>query len=487
MGFLPPRKSGRGSGQGGFKRAGPGHDNATPDKGPRRHQQNREAAEHATRQAIGEPNSQQSNNFTNNNISQAGGSRDGPSAPNRTFSGGNHGRPDADSGWSSHEQQIEHKAPGSGKMPLALVAKSSQTQVADNAGAVASRMETIPIPDGNSHHWYSDRPGDLMWGETCGGGVDDLIEGAMRRTGATSCQFFVIPNNPGRFDRIAAKAFERTWEDNNGYNDKGKPAGILQHGVKIDSEMKKPTKCAACGRKGHEVATCFSKPSGRDGAQVGCPQCNTTKYHGGDCKEIAALPLPEQVKMLVCQRANMTPFKGEKTWWKLLHEYCISQHFTPAVITALPWSKEFTYSLAKSKRIAPMQTRLDTVPGYQLPGDPDTASPDKIYWKYWEPNNLVWPPVLGQIPSHPSPMDTDDTTTPAPQPGAAPCTAPSSQPATSSGAALSGRLSLPPGFAASVGLMPRTASDAGQNSTHGAKSLAAPKPTTRSGDGKNNE
>ncbi|KAL5598132.1 hypothetical protein FOBRF1_011925 [Fusarium oxysporum] len=476
------RNFGKGSGRGGVNRARPGHGHATPSDDPRPQQRNREAAELAIHQAAGESGGQQGNSSTINTGSQASGGRGASTAPRGRSSGGNQGRPHTGSGWGSRKHQTGNQARGSRNPPLALVAKSSQSQVADLAGAVASRLVNNSLEGGNTHHWYSARPGDRIWGETRGGGVDEVIEDVMRRSGATSVQFHVIPNVEGRFETVSANAVERTWEDNNAHNDKGKPAGVLRHGVNMDPETKKPTKCAACGSKSHKLATCISRPARQDGAQVGCPLCDTIQHHGGDCEAIAALSLPEQVKLLISGRASMPPFRGKtQPWWKLLHNYCMSEQFVQGTVTGLPWSKEFITSVAK--RILPMQTRLDTVPGYKLPVDEDTANAGPIYWKYWVPNNLVWPPVLGQIPPCPAHMmDTDGTAAtgsapapqtvaatdaaapaPAPAPGPAPGPAPPSPPATSSVAAGGLDFGLPPNAASDVGFGLITTLGAGQD------------------------
>ncbi|KAF5232502.1 hypothetical protein FANTH_12963 [Fusarium anthophilum] len=459
MAIQQSNNSGQGSGQGGSSRPRPGHGHATPSDDARPQQSNSEAAAQGTREETGESGSPHGNNSTNNRGRGGPPFRGGWAGPrggraNRGGRGGYRG---------SRHGDHQARAPDYG--PLACVPQSSQTQVADLGGAVSSRLTNNSLEGGGTNHWFSNRPGERVWGVTRGGGVDDVIDEVMKRAGATSCQFFLIPNTPGRFDQIAAKAVERTWEDSNGYNDKGKPAGILRHGVKMDTETKKPIKCAACGSKGHILATCFSRPGGRDGEQSGCPRCDTTAHHGGDCKDIAALPLPEQVKILVCQRGNMTPFKGKKPWWKLVHEYVTSKHYTPNTITFLPWSKEFTLEMAKSRRITSMQMRHDTVAGFKLPIDQATFGAGPVYWKHWEPNGLAWPPVLGDLPPRPpGPMDTDGTTAtvsaPAPQTGVTTGAAPGAAPGPSTGPApaTSGvtRPIMPPGLAGALNLMPPT-------------------------------
>ncbi|RBA18430.1 hypothetical protein FPRO05_10725 [Fusarium proliferatum] len=368
----------------------PGHDQATPSDDAGQQQ--------ATREENGESSGPRGNNSTNNR-----GNRGNRGAPFQGgWSGPRGGRANRGGRGGYHGRQTDHRAQAPKNPPLALVTKSSQAQVAEPGGEVASRLSNNSLKGGNTHHWYSPRPMERLWGETRGGGVDDLIEDVKKRTGAKSVQFFLVPNIEGQFEQVAAKAVERTWEDNNGYNDKGKPAGILRHGVKIDSETKKPTKCAACGNKAHIVANCFSKLGGKDGEQSGCPLCDTNQHHGGDCKEIAALPLPEQVKMLIVNRGNMAPFKGKKSWWKLLHEYCTSPQFDPKLLTAVPWSKEFTLALAKGRKINDMQLRHDTKPSYTLPRDEAFADLTSIYWKYWQQDNLEWPAALGNLPARPS-------------------------------------------------------------------------------------
>ncbi|KAF5623660.1 hypothetical protein F25303_11764 [Fusarium sp. NRRL 25303] len=421
MAIHKPDKSGKAFRQGALNRARPGHGHATHRRDPRPQQRNHQATEKTNRQATGDSSGQQSHTLTKTG-SQAGGIRGASYIPHGRPSGDNQESPHFGSGTSS-QHQIECTSQGFRNTPLPLVAKSSQTQVSDNDGAVASQMDIKSMKGENTHHWYSHRPGDRMWGETCGGGVDDLIEDVKKRIGAASVQFTITASVDGRFEQVVAKAVERTWEDNDGYNDKGKPAGILRHGVKIEFQVKKPTKCAACGNKDHKVATCFSKPGGKDGEQVGCPLCDTNQHHGGDCKEIVALPLPEQVKLLIMDRGSMTPLKGKNPWWKLFHTYCISQHFTPGAINAFPWSFEFTLSKAKSKHIPLLQKRYDDNPRYILPADPATSSLIDIYWKYWEPNNLAWPPVFRRLPPRPAAaMETRSTTAtgsaPAPLTGA---------------------------------------------------------------------
>ncbi|RKL47878.1 hypothetical protein BFJ70_g2245 [Fusarium oxysporum] len=398
---------GKGSGRGRVNRARPGHGHATPSDDPRPQQRNREAVELAIHQATGESGGQQGNSSTINTGSQASGGRGASTAPRGRSSGGNQGRPHAGSRWGSRKHQTGNKAQLSRFPPLSLVTKSSLSQVAEIGGAVGSRLANNSPDGGTTHHWYSARSGDRVWGETCGGGTDELIEDMKRRTGATSVQFFLVPNVEGRFETISATAVERSWEDNNGLNEKGEPAGILRSGVKMVPEAKRPTKCAACGSKSHKLASCISRPRRQDGAQAGCPLCDTIQHHGGDCQAIAALSLPEQVKLLINGRANMPPFKAKtQPWWKLLHKYCTSTQFVQGSITGLPWPKEFIASIAK--RILPMQTRLDNEPEYKLPLDPDMTSYSDIYWRYWAPNNLQWPISLGVRP--PCPANLDKTT-----------------------------------------------------------------------------
>ncbi|CVL13738.1 uncharacterized protein FPRN_09953 [Fusarium proliferatum] len=484
MAIHKPDKSGKASRQGDLNSARPGHGNARPRQDPRPHQRNHQATEQATRQAAGDSSGQQSHNLTNAG-SQACGIRSASYIPHGRPSSDNQEIPHFGSG-SSSQHQVECTSQGFRNTPLPLVAKSSQTQVSDKDGAVASQMDIKSMKGENTHHWYSHRPGDRMWGETCGGGVDDLIEDVKKRTGAASVQFTITANIDGRFEQIAAKEVERTWEDNNGYNDKGKPAGILRHGVKIHSETKKPTKCASCGNKAHKVATCFSKIGGKDGEQSGCPLCDTNQHHGGDCKEIAALPLPEQVKMLIVNRGNMVPFKGKKPWWKLLHEYCTSPQYDSKVVTAIPWSKEFTLALAKGRKINHMQLRHDTLPAYKLPKDEAFADPTSIYWKYWQPENLAWPAAFGNLPGRPSgPIDTDGTKAAASQTGAAaravagaaPCVNPVATPAPAPAPQRADpgglNLGVPPGMASSLNLLPRPAPVDGQVPTPGNAPVAA--------------
>ncbi|KAF5575519.1 uncharacterized protein FSUBG_13901 [Fusarium subglutinans] len=392
MAIQQSNNSGQGSGQGGSSRPRPGHGHATPSDDARPQQINSEATAQATRQENGELSSQHGKNSTKNRGRGGASFHGGWAGPRggRSHRGGRGGYRGGRHG--------EHRARVPDYRPLDCVPKSSHAQVADLGGAVASRLTSNSLEGGETNHWFSNRDAGKVWGVTCGGGVDDVIDDVMKRTGATSCQFFLIPNTPGRFDQIAAKAVEMTWEDNSGYNDQGKPAGILRHGV---TEKKKPIKCAACGNKRHTLATCFSRPGGKDGEQSGCPRCDTIAHHGGDCKEIAALPLHEQVKILVCQRSNMSPFKGQKPWWRLVHEYATSKHYTPNTITFLPWSKEFTLEMAKSRRITSMQMRHDTVAGYKLPIDQATFGAGPVYWKYWQANNLAWPSVFGPIPPPP--------------------------------------------------------------------------------------
>lgn len=495
-----PNNSGRGSGQGGPSR--PGHDQATPSDDAGRQQ--------ATREENGESSGPRGNNSTNNR-----GNRGNRGAPFQGgWSGPRGGRANRGGRGGYHGRQTDHRAQAPKNPPLALVTKSSQAQVAEPGGEVASRLSNNSLKGGNTHHWYSPRPMERLWGETRGGGVDDLIEDVKKRTGAKSVQFYLVPNIEGQFEQVAAKAVERTWEDNNGYNDKGKPAGILRHGVKIDSETKKPTKCAVCGNKAHIVANCFSKLGGKDGEQSGCPLCDTNQHHGGDCKEIAALPLPEQVKMLIVNRGNMAPFKGKKSWWKLLHEYCTSPQYDPQLLTAVPWSKEFTLALAKGRKINDMQLRHDTKPSYTLPRDEAFADLTSIYWKYWQKENLEWPAALGNLPARPSgPMDTDGTTapaaapapqteaaagpTPGPAPGATPVVVPGAGPGAGPGTttgpapapqpAASGGMNLgvPPGMVGSLNMFPRPAPVDGQVPAPGNAPVAAQPsvPTTTSSTG----
>ncbi|SCN96817.1 uncharacterized protein FFE2_08608 [Fusarium fujikuroi] len=416
MAIHKPDNSGKASRQGDLNRARPGHGHARPRQDPRPHQRNHRATEQATRQAAGDSSGQKSHNLTNTG-SQAGGIGSASYIPHERPSGDNQESPHFGSG-SSSQHQIECTSQRFRNTPLPLVAKSRQTQVSDKDGAVASQMDIKSMTGENTHHWYSHRPGDRMWGETCGGGVDDLIEDVKKRTGAASVQFTITANIDGRFEQIAANAIEKTWVDNKGDNDKGEPAGILRHGVKIESETKKPTKCAVCGNKAHKVATCFSRIGGKDGEQSGCPLCDTNQHHGGNCERIAALPLPEQVKFLIIERGSMPPFRGKEPWWKLFHTYCMSRHFARGIINAFPWSMEFTLSLARSRRIPPMQKGYDANPRYILPADPATSHVSAIYKKYWEPNNLELPPVFRRLPPRPAAaMETRSTTATGSAPG----------------------------------------------------------------------
>ncbi|KAG4259199.1 hypothetical protein FPRO04_07502 [Fusarium proliferatum] len=373
MAIHKPDNSGKASRQGDLNRARPGHGHARPRQEPRPHQRNHQATEQATRQAAGDSGGQRSHNLTNTG-SQAGGIRGASYIPHGRPSGDNQESPHLGSG-SSSQHQIECTSQGFRNTPLPLVAKSSQTQVSDKDGAVASQMDI--------------------------------------------------------------------------------------------------------------------------------------KSMKGDCKEIAALPLPEQVKMLIVNRGNMVPFKGKKPWWKLLHEYCTSPQYDSKVVTAIPWSKEFTLALAKGRKINHMQLRHDTLPAYKLPKDEAFADPTSIYWKYWQPENLPWPAAFGNLPGRPSgPIDTDGTKAAASQTGAAaravtgaaPCVNPVATPAPAPAPQRADpgglNLGVPPGMASSLNLLPRPAPVDGQVPTPGNAPVAAQAsvptianftgsvPTTTSGDSK---
>ncbi|KAF9766903.1 hypothetical protein IL306_000600 [Fusarium sp. DS 682] len=305
---------------------------------------------------------------------------------------------------------------------LAVATDSVLTRVADNNSRVEMQLVNHTPVDSNQNAFVQHRPQGDVWCLTPGYGVEEQIEAMKRREGCSHVIAHLHPYNKGRFDTVSEGAIEKTIEYHNGKNVHGNQALLLRGAVNPQ-----PTRlCPACGSMNHRMATCFSKPV--KGECYGCPLCDSNDHTGPDCEKLAALPLDEQVKLLITQRADMPPFTSKEGnhWWRLMHKFCMSdEHFDETLIAHAPWTRPYTKQVRHDGYdILQLQKKFDAGEGYVMPKDPAVNCMIKIAEKFWDKSNLAWPTNLGvRPPPSNAPADGDeemkyDALAPAPTPAA---------------------------------------------------------------------
>ncbi|KAF5708715.1 hypothetical protein FGLOB1_6254 [Fusarium globosum] len=288
---------------------------------------------------------------------------------------------------------------------------SEVTWVADSQGHKAAKIVNRTPGGGNSHAFSQIRPYNQRWGITPGYGLEEDAKELLRKAGPgyTRVMYQLVAVSEEHFNAVSRNAVEKSIEDHNGKNVEGKNALLFRGWVdphpKEDEEEdeEEEIKCKVCGNPNHTVSTCFSHTG--KGQTFGCPLCDAADHTGSDCAEIAKLSLTEQVKLLITNRGNMPAFHEgpkKKSWWKLLHKFCMSAEYDQELLGELPWGRGFVGKLLKKGQdLTELQKQYDEKPGFPLPPDPSTATLERIGEK-WRGQGLPWPrEALGDLPERP--------------------------------------------------------------------------------------
>ncbi|KAM0084518.1 hypothetical protein ACKRZS_003359 [Fusarium odoratissimum] len=291
--------------------------------------------------------------------------------------------------------------------PLAVATSSMMTWVADSQSRRSARLVNHTPEGGNSHAFFQLRPGHEVWGVTPGYGIEEQARDLKKRSRCSHVIFQLIAVDEERFKAVSKHAVEKTMEDHNGKTVDGRSALLLRGGVDPQPKQEgedEEEKCKVCGNPDHTLRTCFSRT--RKGETFACPQCDTADHSGSTCARIAALPLTEQVKLLITDRGDMPAYYAgsrDDCWWQLMHKFCMSEEFDPTLLGVVPWSKTYPSKLRKDGiDILELQKQHDKNIGFQMPRDSSTESFLKVAQKYWDNYSLPWPVTnLGERPAPP--------------------------------------------------------------------------------------
>ncbi|KAJ3461206.1 hypothetical protein MRS44_009759 [Fusarium solani] len=145
--------------------------------------------------------------------------------------------------------------------------------------------------------------------------------------------------------------------------------------------------CENCPESGHNMVRCLKVP---EGALNGCTLCHSRTHYIDECNTFLAMPLQQQVKVLVFDRFSMPPLRTKEHWFQWLRRWLAdpgsrNKDGDAYVPTGFPWSEKFTADLGQGfvGDVDALQEEFDQHKDVaRLPRDPATAdfdAADKTY------------------------------------------------------------------------------------------------------------
>ncbi|KAF5572308.1 hypothetical protein FPANT_13200 [Fusarium pseudoanthophilum] len=271
------------------------------------------------------------------------------------------------------------------------------TRVCAADGFVATKLTPSGLGGGFGNNWHTSTADKGLWihSEKLKG-LDKVAQRVVDdNPNAEGFQVIIAPVYPAKFAAIEERHTQKIVMNNNFVGHDGKPVGLFGRGIQGPSEEKPVAKgeCDLCGSKTHLLKDCVMRAY--KGHVSGCPLCNNCRHGVESCDKFKAMTLQEQVQVLVQDRKDRPPLNTSKPWWRYLHEFCTPEEFVPGVIAGFPWSPEFCRNKGP-KGMKKIQEDYDAnSEGYAFDVDEKTASFDKVYETYWQPNDMAWPAIFG--------------------------------------------------------------------------------------------
>ncbi|KAI8661143.1 hypothetical protein NCS55_00983600 [Fusarium keratoplasticum] len=145
--------------------------------------------------------------------------------------------------------------------------------------------------------------------------------------------------------------------------------------------------CENCAESGHNMVRCLKVPAGN---LHGCTLCHSSTHCIDECNTFLAMPLQQQVKVLVFDRFSMPPLRTKVHWFQWLRQWLAhpdsrDKDGDAYVPTGFPWSEKFTTDLGSGfvGDVDALQGEFDQHKDVaRLPRDPATTNfdaADKTY------------------------------------------------------------------------------------------------------------
>ncbi|RSL83118.1 hypothetical protein CEP52_016799 [Fusarium oligoseptatum] len=141
--------------------------------------------------------------------------------------------------------------------------------------------------------------------------------------------------------------------------------------------------CENCTGPGHNMVWCLKVP---EGELEGCTLCHSLTHCIDECNTFLAMPLQDQVKVLVYDRFSLPPLKTKEHWFQWLCRWLShpdSRDQSPPA--GYPWSEDYTAELGFGivGDVDALQEDFDQHKDVaRLPRDPATADYDAVNKTY---------------------------------------------------------------------------------------------------------
>ncbi|KAF4990321.1 hypothetical protein FGRMN_8550 [Fusarium graminum] len=149
--------------------------------------------------------------------------------------------------------------------------------------------------------------------------------------------------------------------------------------------------CYNCTQKGHRLPDCLY--ASLKGCIWPCILCHSKFIHAIDeCGKFHFLSISEKVRILVTDRAGMTPLQTDLGWWeylKLWYNSPETKNEEPP--SAYPWTQTFAASVTKGERgrsLGDVQLDFQNYGRSTLPVDESMQSLKDVVREYWQDTTI---------------------------------------------------------------------------------------------------